>query len=414
MKSIFIHFIVLLILGSINGNAQQLAIPEPIDCYTSEYNGISVLRSSLENQSLRKQPGSQIEVEFVDFPENAKAAFEKAIEIWESYVVSTVPIKIKATWSGDLANNTLARSSASRIVSNFSNAPYSDVWYVIPLAEALAGKDLNNGDVDITIALNRRVNWYVGIEGSPSVIQYDLVSIALHEIAHGLGFSSSFKITNTNEGTWGQSDFPYVYDLFVQTSKDQKLVSPGTIANPSNDLLLFMEGNDLYFDIFDPVLGLTLPKLQSFAPFEIGKSISHLDENFYPNGNENSLMTPNIGPGELIRDPGIRSLSILEQIGWTIKNISAERPLAQIEVQNKVVLFPIPTLEKLTVHSPSIWKGNVINLTISDMTGRYVFQKQVELINTTFDISVEHLQAGSYILQIQGKLTNTSKRFIKL
>lgn len=414
MKTNFIKIFILSILGFGNATAQQLAVPEPIDCFISEYKQTTSLRSKLDNNAARQEPGSQIDVVYVDFPEDAKLAFQKAIEIWENYVVSSVPIKIKATWSGDLAENTLARSSATRIVSNFSNAPYSEVWYVIPLAEALAGEDLNNGDVDITITLNRRISWYTGLDGSPSSSQYDLVSIGLHEIAHGLGFSSSFKTNDTNQGTWGQSDLPYIYDLFIQTSTDQKLVNPGAITNPSNDLLQYMVSSDLYFDIFDPVFGLDLPKLQSFAPFELGKSISHLDEVFYPNGNENSLMTPNIGPGEQIRDPGIRALSILEQIGWTIKNISLERPLAEIEANNDVLVFPIPAQEKLTLYTPSNWLGSNINLIVVDITGKRAIQKEIKLIESNFDLPIGHLQAGSYVLQIITDRKITNKRFIKL
>jgi hypothetical protein len=45
-------------------------------------------------------------------------------------------------------------------------------------------------------------------------------------------------------------------------------------------------------------------------------SIVHLDENKYPRGNVNSLMTPSLLEGEAIHNPGPVTLGILKDMGW--------------------------------------------------------------------------------------------------
>jgi hypothetical protein len=57
-------------------------------------------------------------------------------------------------------------------------------------------------------------------------------------------------------------------------------------------------------------------RLYAPAVFEAGSSYSHLDEATYLRGDLNSLMTPRLGMGETIRQPGPIALGILRTLGW--------------------------------------------------------------------------------------------------
>ncbi|HEX6463614.1 MAG TPA: BACON domain-containing carbohydrate-binding protein, partial [Vicinamibacterales bacterium] len=58
------------------------------------------------------------------------------------------------------------------------------------------------------------------------------------------------------------------------------------------------------------------PTLFAPAAFQNGSSYSHLDENTYPPGDLNSLMTPAIGFAEVIHTPGPIVLGMFTDMGW--------------------------------------------------------------------------------------------------
>ena len=69
----------------------------------------------------------------------------------------------------------------------------------MPLADRLAEVDLFPGEADIeaTFSGNLRQcssieqDWYYGFDGKPRANDIDLISVVLHELGHGLGFSSA-------------------------------------------------------------------------------------------------------------------------------------------------------------------------------------------------------------------------------
>jgi hypothetical protein len=56
------------------------------------------------------------------------------------------------------------------------------------------------------------------------------------------------------------------------------------------------------------------PKLYTPSPFEYGSSISHLDENTYPRGTPDSVMTPNLANGEVFHSPGPIAVAMLQDM----------------------------------------------------------------------------------------------------
>ena len=67
------------------------------------------------------------------------------------------------------------------------------VWVTRALADKRVGSDLDVGEPDIITSFNSNaaVGWYFGTDGNTPPSQQDFVSVVLHEIGHGLGFTSS-------------------------------------------------------------------------------------------------------------------------------------------------------------------------------------------------------------------------------
>lgn len=397
-----------------NVQAQNFADAPTIYCdYSEDFSGLSIVRNSINTNQAKLIPTSDIRVTYIDYPDEAKAAFERAVNIWESYISSPVPIFIETKWTGDLPDQTLASSGATRIVNNFSNAPFSNVWYVIPLAESLAGRDLNDGTADIKISLNRTIDWYTDADGNPGSSQYDLTTIALHEICHGLGFSASMKVEG-EEGIWGQSGLAYIYDLFLQDGAQQKLVDPATIGNPSSELKDYLTNSELRFNISDVAYDQETPRISSENPFRPGVSTSHLDEQLYPKGNPFSLMTPQAGRAEVIHDPGIITLYMLKEMGWVISNINQNGPLASEVIELQPRIFPNPCQgEKCQILFPSSQMGKWTNYDIISAKGRLIKSGNLDLKNLNI-LDLEGLNPALYHVKLSGNQEAIWLRLLKL
>ncbi len=117
----------------------------------------------------------------------------------------------------------LGMASALGIAGDFPNAELRDTWYHIALANKLAGADLDPGPPgtsadDILATFNSGLGgpsclsgagWYYGLDDRHGT-QTDLVTVLLHELAHGLGFSGFY-----DKSTGAQFDgFPDVFGTY--------------------------------------------------------------------------------------------------------------------------------------------------------------------------------------------------------
>jgi hypothetical protein len=261
---------------------------------------------------------ANIEVVYVGFSDPAREAFQAAVDIWSSLIVTEVPIHIRAVWT-ELGQNVLGGAGPGSYHRNFEGAQRTNIWYPVALAEKLARKELNGTDPDIVASFNSTdVNWHFGLEGSaPPANRYDFMSVVLHEIGHGLGITNSYA-TNSTEGfiSSGFSGSPLVFEVNLENSAGDALVT--NFESPSSALGSVLRGGDLFFD--SPLVRAvnTDEPARIFAPFpyDEGSSIAHLDEQEYRAGNPNSLMTPQIGAAERVLDPGPIIMGILKEMGW--------------------------------------------------------------------------------------------------
>jgi hypothetical protein len=256
----------------------------------------------------------------------AQSAFNYATAIWAMQVSSSVPIKINACLT-ELSPNTLGYSGAVSFHKDFVGG-VSGYWYDAALANSLAHMDLNDkdgidwdsdgldGDAEIEVAINTAITWYLGTDSMVPVGQYDLATITMHEIAHGLGFMGWAYYTS-GQGSWGYgTGTAGIYDRFVENGAGQKILNTGLYPNPSSALGTQMTSNNLYFNGPNARVANTGNRAKLYAPstWQPGASYSHLDEMF--NGTADALMTFSFGYQEVIHTPGPVMLGILSDLGW--------------------------------------------------------------------------------------------------
>jgi hypothetical protein len=408
-----LHFFIFLFIANILF-AQEEAIPDAVICHPNFTDGMVQILAA-QNAGFKRAATSSIEVTYVGFPDVAKTAFEEAVNIWEGILISKMPIRIQATWES-ISGTTLGYTKATRIYRNVDKVPFKDVWYVGPLAEAISGKDLNDGGFDIEVNLNSNINWSYSTNGTVFNGRFDLITVVLHEIAHGLGFSSSMKLINDNtEGVWGQSGFPYIYDLYLENGKDITLTNTKSFLNPSAELQSVLTSEDVYFQISNTKYADNLPKIYSPNPFKTGGSISHLDESAYPPGSVNSLMSPTIRSAEAIHDPGELILSMMNQMGWPVNNLESFTVLSQeLAIEPEILVYPNPTNGTLAVAVPINLRSDNTQIEIIDLQGKVWFSSNENTIEKgTVYLETEQLFPGTFILRVNSSKGKFTKRVIK-
>ena len=121
-------------------------------------------------------------------------AVMKAAEIWSARLDSNVPIRIRTQFTA-LGAGVLGSAGPISVSRDFPNAPLPGTWYHIALANKLAGVDLNPATDDINVNFSSNFNFYLGLDNNAPAGQPDLVTVLLHEFAHGLGFSQLASLT---------------------------------------------------------------------------------------------------------------------------------------------------------------------------------------------------------------------------
>jgi hypothetical protein len=133
------------------------------------------------------------------------AAVKYAANLWGKLLDSPVPIVVQVDFS-DLgckagADITLAGARPAGIVYDDDPSEERLFEHAVPyaLASRIAGFDVAPSDPDVMVSINTAVDqdcrallggWYYGFDGAADG-QTDLVDVLLHELAHGLGFSST-------------------------------------------------------------------------------------------------------------------------------------------------------------------------------------------------------------------------------
>ena len=283
------------------------------------------------NYFLTEQP--QFIVTYTGFTDEAGAAFQYAVDIWGSLIRSPVPIRIDATFTdlGGYEDERIILGAARS--ASWKSLRSLNLSFVDALADKRAGRDLTDGKPDIITRFNSHedVSWYFGTDGNTPADKMDFVSAVLHEIGHGLGFSSFARQENFStfsigifspsaergELRSGSPELPQIYDFFVVNGSETTLTS---FSDPSTDLLEQFTSNNLFWNGGKGIEANSGVRPQLYAPSKWyqGSSYTHLDEVTFPAGDLNSLMTPGFDRQETIHNPGPITLGMFEDMGWTI------------------------------------------------------------------------------------------------
>src|SRR5690606_13192704 len=83
---------------------------------------ITPMEQSISSSRITQGSPAVFEVDYVGFSEEAKSAFQRAVDIWAFLIKSNVKIRVQATWE-PLGSNTLGAAGATMLYRNFNNAP---------------------------------------------------------------------------------------------------------------------------------------------------------------------------------------------------------------------------------------------------------------------------------------------------
>jgi len=188
-------------------------------------------------------------------------AFEEAAAIWGELLDTPVEIRVRATFDPlpcTADQGALGGAFPDAVVSDSPNAPLAGAWYPVALASRLAGEDVDPGSDDITVRFNSDVGqtdclegsgWYYGLDGAHGD-SFDLVTVLLHELGHGLGF-----LTLVDESTG--EEFMSQPDVFESMILDTQTNKHWTEMTPAERAASAVNGGHVVFD--GPAVGAAAP-----------------------------------------------------------------------------------------------------------------------------------------------------------
>ncbi len=269
-------------------------------------------------------------------PAEAVTALKYAAGLWGTWISSTVPIEVSACWTPNLSGgDALGTGMPAKYIYNFSGAPMLNTAYPIALANALSGSDLDPTRADMTLQFRSDVAWSFVLTPThltAPVYGEDFVTVALHELAHGLGFIGnmyeSYNVGFCGDGPYGYLyPCPTPYDRFIVDSAGIALLS--YLPDDPYALAACLKG-DANFGGPNTVIANagTTAKLYTPTNWQPGSSLSHLDQSTFEGG-ANRLMTPSYSG--VTRHPGPVTLAIFQDMGWLradgVPNVVTSGPL---------------------------------------------------------------------------------------
>jgi hypothetical protein len=147
-------------------------------------------------------------------------AIQRAADIWGSLLDSSVEIRVQASFVAipsippcDAHSAVLGQTSPLQAILTFPGDTQSGTFRALALANKQAGRRLVSTDdivtmfnVNVGAANCLTVGWYYGLDNAHGAA-IDLVTVALHELAHGFGFLTFVLLNSGTESLGGPDVF---------------------------------------------------------------------------------------------------------------------------------------------------------------------------------------------------------------
>ena len=268
------------------------------------------VQSTPRASSANIEKKSNFIVNYNTVPTVARAAVQAAIDVWSENFASTVPVTVNVSWGRASSYGILAAASAKSNFANFPNAPDKTLYYAAALANALARNDLDPNNPELEITISSDAPWYYGVDGKCPPKSFDLVSVILHEMGHGLGFISGSYYDEYSG--YGRVDLPTPFDAYAQLPDGRRLADMPSPSIETGKALT----SPLYWSGENGIKANNGIKPPLFTPsiYEPGSSVSHLDERTFSQVGANSVMTPNLDSGEVFHLPGSLLLAMFDDM----------------------------------------------------------------------------------------------------
>ncbi len=388
-------------------NSVNIALDEINRSFTPSEVNVSNLKSANTLKTF--------EVSFENFPEEAKGAFLFALSIWDQKITSPIKIRVLAKWE-NLSNNTLGEGKPAVFYRNFRGTPVNNVFYPVALAEKITGREINKTDeADIICSFNKTASWYFGENGQTPETKYDFVTAVLHEIGHGLGVSGFFKNDNGIAQYSNSTNAPAIYDYYIFNRENLRIADNSIFPCPSVELTNQLTSNSL--NINHATKSAKIESIPVYAPttWLNGISIYHLKST----ENTDEFMKAYAFKGEAIHKISEGLLSVLAEIGWDDQTGNVSTTTANNEEKlgtENVNVYPNPCRESLTFDCMNLEAQSTVEIKITDLMGRVVFNDpncDIQF-NPSYKVDLSSVKSGVYLASIKDMNNNIiTKRIIK-
>ncbi len=325
--------------------------------------------------------------------------FQSAAAVWAARLQSNIEIKVGAQFNSltpcSSGGGVLGSAGPNGVVRDFTNAPQANTWYHIALGESLANSNFNGTNVEINTTFNSDIDaaclgpgtrWWYGTDPAipPASVTVSLFPVVLHELAHGLGFST-FVCTRTigcgpmgNEGSVPQGSLldgrndswvPLLRDL-SQLRDWSAMTNPQRAASMTNDPNLVWNGAQVTAAIptFAPTgLGVNGGRMRMHAPNPVqpGSSVSHFTS---AATNPNLLMEPTLSAG--LFNQTDMTVPLFRDIGWQIMVGANQPPVITRPASITVTEDVASSITGISVADPDAGSGS-LTMTFSVGAGAF-------------------------------------------